>query len=130
VDSVGINSIGKQATVDVFLSVVEIVEAFIVSQDKSKIIVSNASGRKVIIALSSDPDIRIQEEFEGQLRNILAIEIKGVPMSATHTTGLGRLRNRIGRLRNRIIGLLDGYLSGGRRSNHASAGVADHQLLV
>jgi hypothetical protein len=27
--------------------------------------------------LSSDPDIRIQEEFEGKLRNILAIEIKG-----------------------------------------------------
>jgi hypothetical protein len=71
------NTIGKQATVDVFLSVVEIVEAFIVSQEKSKIIVSNASERKVIIALSSDPDIRIQEEFEGQLRNILAIEIKG-----------------------------------------------------
>jgi serine phosphatase RsbU (regulator of sigma subunit) len=43
----------------------------------SKIIVHNASKRKVIIALSSDPDIRIQEEFEGQLRNILAIEIKG-----------------------------------------------------
>lgn len=37
----------------------------------------NASKRKVIIALRSDPDIRIQEEFEGQLRNILAIEIKG-----------------------------------------------------
>jgi len=27
--------------------------------------------------LSSDPDIRIQEEFEGKLRNIPAIEIKG-----------------------------------------------------
>jgi len=27
--------------------------------------------------LSGDPDIRIQEEFEEKLRNILAIEIKG-----------------------------------------------------
>ncbi len=71
------NVIGKQATVDVFLSVIEIVKNFIVSQDSSKIIVHNASKRKVIIALSSDPDIRIQEEFEGKLRNILAIEIKG-----------------------------------------------------
>jgi XcyI restriction endonuclease len=71
------NAIGKQATLDVFLSVGEIVKGFIVSQDNSKIIVRNASQRKVIIALSSDPDIRIQEEFEGKLRNILAIEIKG-----------------------------------------------------
>jgi hypothetical protein len=71
------NAIGKQATVDVFLSVVEIVKKFIVSQDSSKITVNNASKRKVIIALSSDPDIRIQEEFDGELRNILAIEIKG-----------------------------------------------------
>jgi hypothetical protein len=31
----------------------------------------------VIIALSADPDIRIQEEFGGELRNKVAIEIKG-----------------------------------------------------
>jgi hypothetical protein len=71
------NTIGKQATLDVFLSVIEIVKSFIVSQDRTKISVHNASKRQVIIALSSDPDIRIQEEFEGKLRNILAIEIKG-----------------------------------------------------
>lgn len=71
------NVIGKQATLDVFLSVIEIVKNFIVSQDSAKITVHNASKRKVIIALSSDPDIRIQEEFEGKLRNIIAIEIKG-----------------------------------------------------
>jgi hypothetical protein len=71
------NAIGKQATLDVFLSVTEIAKRFIVSQDTTKIAVRNASRRKVIIALSSDPDIRIQEEFESKLRNILAIEIKG-----------------------------------------------------
>jgi hypothetical protein len=31
----------------------------------------------VIIALSADPDLRIQEEFGGELRNKVAIEIKG-----------------------------------------------------
>jgi hypothetical protein len=71
------NTIGKQATIEVFLSVIEIVKGFIISQDNSKITVRNASKRKVIIGLSSDPDIRIQEEFEGKLRNIVAIEIKG-----------------------------------------------------
>ena len=71
------NTIGRQATLEVFLSVAEIIKRFIVSQDSTKIVVQNASKRRVIIALSSDPDIRIQEEFEGKLRNILAIEIKG-----------------------------------------------------
>ncbi len=83
------NVIGKQATLDVFLSVIEIVKSFIVSQDSTKITVHNASKRKVIIALSSDPDIRIQEEFEGKLRNILAIEIKG-------GTDVSKAHNRAG----------------------------------
>jgi hypothetical protein len=83
------NAIGRQATLDVFLSVVEIVKKFIVSQDSAKIAVHNASKRRVVIALSGDPDIRIQEEFEGKLRNILAIEIKG-------STDVSNAHNRAG----------------------------------
>ena len=71
------NAIGKKATIDVFVSVAEIVKDFIVSQDAKKIAIRNASKRKVVLALSTDPDIRIQEEFEGKLRNKVAIEIKG-----------------------------------------------------
>jgi hypothetical protein len=71
------NAIGKKATLDVFVSVAEIVKDFIVSQDARKILIVNASKRKVLLALSTDPDIRIQEEFEGKLRNKVAIEIKG-----------------------------------------------------
>jgi hypothetical protein len=61
----------------VFVSVAEIVKKFIISRDTKKITVRNASKRKVFIALSTDPDIRIQEDFNGKLRNKLAIEIKG-----------------------------------------------------
>ena len=71
------NAIGKKATLDVFVSVAEIVKDFIVSQDARKILITNASKRKVLLALSTDPDICIQEEFEGKLRNKVAIEIKG-----------------------------------------------------
>src|SRR5258708_10618001 len=73
------NAIGKKATLDVFVSVAEIVKPFIVSQDARKISIINASKRKVLLALSTDPDIRIQEEFEGKLRNKAAIEITGGP---------------------------------------------------
>ena len=71
------NAIGRKATLDVFVSVAEIVKDFIVSRDTRKITLINASKRKVVLALSTDPDIRIQEEFEGKLRNKVAIEIKG-----------------------------------------------------
>lgn len=71
------NAIGKKATLDVFVSVAEIVKDFIVNQDSRKITIINASKRRVVLALSTDPDIRIQEEFEGKLRNKVAIEIKG-----------------------------------------------------
>lgn len=71
------NAIGRQATLDVFRSIGEIVKRFIVGKDSTRITVRNASKRKVMIILSSDPDVRIQEEFEGELRNVLAIETKG-----------------------------------------------------
>jgi hypothetical protein len=71
------NTIGKRATSDVFLSVAEIVKGFIVSRDSARIVLHNSAKRKVVIRLSTDPDIRIQEEFGGQLRNKVAIEIKG-----------------------------------------------------
>jgi hypothetical protein len=71
------NAIGRKATLDVFVSVAEIVKDFIVTRDSRKITITNASKRKVVLALSADPDIRIQEEFEGKLRNKVAIEIKG-----------------------------------------------------
>ncbi len=107
------NAIGKQATLDVFLSVVEIVKGFIVSQDNTKITVHNASKRKVIIALSSDPDIRIQEEFEGKLRNILAIEIKGgTDVSNAHNRAGEAEKSHRKAKKTGLPGLLDDYLSG------------------
>ncbi len=59
------NAIGKKATLDVFLSVSEIVKDFVVDHGARKISVVNASKRKVFLTLAADPDIRIQEEFGG-----------------------------------------------------------------
>lgn len=71
------NAIGRRATIDVFLAVGEIVEQYAISKDSKRIVLRNASKRKVVISLGADPDIRVQEEFAGKLRNITAIEIKG-----------------------------------------------------
>ncbi len=69
--------IGKQAIEDAYLAVIEIVKGHILDQTDRKLIVKNASGRKVIIGLGSDPDIGIAEEFANQLRKKVAIEVKG-----------------------------------------------------
>jgi hypothetical protein len=69
------NAIGKQATVDVFLSIGEIVKDSIIKREDRRLTVRNASARAVVIALASDPDVRIQEEFGGKLRNKVAIEL-------------------------------------------------------
>jgi hypothetical protein len=71
------NAIGKRAAVGGFLAVAELVEGHVTSQDGRKITIQNAAGQRVVIALANDPDIRIQEDFEGRLRNKVAIEIKG-----------------------------------------------------
>lgn len=71
------NTIGKQATIDLFLAISEIVKHHIIARDERKITIQNASKRKVVIALASDPDISIQEEFGRLMRNKVAIEIKG-----------------------------------------------------
>jgi hypothetical protein len=72
------NSIGRQAVMDAFLSIREIVKDHISQEQEGKITVMNSAGRTVVIALAADPDVRIQEElFSGKLQNKVAIEIKG-----------------------------------------------------
>jgi hypothetical protein len=71
------NTIGRQAVVDAFLSIREIVKEHIAEEQEKRITVKNSAGRIVVIALAADPDVRIQEEFSGKLQNKVAIEIKG-----------------------------------------------------
>ena len=63
------NAIGRQAMIDVFLTIADICKDHIIKREERKLILHNAAGRTVIIALSGDPDVRIQEEFAGDLRN-------------------------------------------------------------
>ncbi len=71
------NVIGKEATRDVFLALSEIVETYITERLNQCLVLKNASGRRVVLSLGSDPDIRIEEDFSGSLRKKIAIEIKG-----------------------------------------------------
>jgi hypothetical protein len=71
------NEIGKGATVGVFLAIKEIVGDHIERETAQTIFMCNSAGRKVRITQAADPDVRIEEEFEGEYRPKTAIEIKG-----------------------------------------------------
>jgi len=71
------NAIGRQAIVDVFLSIKEVLKGHIVKEEKAALVLRNSAGRKVTVVLGSDPDVRIEEEVGGKLQRKAAIEIKG-----------------------------------------------------
>ena len=71
------NRIGQQATKDVFLAIAKIVRKAVIEQTENRLTIKNSSGTIVFISLSSDPDVSIQFQQSGALRNKLAIEIKG-----------------------------------------------------
>jgi hypothetical protein len=71
------NIIGKKATADVFIVIAEIVRPHIVTRTERAITVENLAGRRIVIALASDPDVSLEEEVGGWRRKHVAIEIKG-----------------------------------------------------
>jgi len=70
--------IGKAAMSEVFMAITGLVEAFVVSKREKRLSIKNASGRTVVISLSHDPDVSIQELMEDSRPNKkVAIEVKG-----------------------------------------------------
>ena len=81
---------GIAANEVVFQIIREIVVDAIEEQDSNRLVLNNASGRKVKISFSSDPDIRIVESLDSKdAHYIIAIEIKG-------GTDYSNIHNRIG----------------------------------
>ncbi|HYA39853.1 MAG TPA: XcyI family restriction endonuclease, partial [Syntrophobacteraceae bacterium] len=82
-------AIGKKAMADVFMAVTEIVKKHIIKEEQRKLTIKNASGRTVIIALSSDPDVSIVEMIGATEHLKVAIEVKG-------GTDVSNVHNRAG----------------------------------
>jgi hypothetical protein len=69
--------IGEDAMRDVFLTVADIVEKYIIDREIKKLVVRNSTGRLVTITRSSDPDVSVTERIGQQVHNKVAIEVKG-----------------------------------------------------
>lgn len=70
--------LGRKAVEALYVSILEIVKPYVSHTDKSKIVITNSSGRTVTIVFGADPDIRIHEETEPkQVHYKVAVEVKG-----------------------------------------------------
>jgi hypothetical protein len=83
------NLIGKIAMRSIFLVIAEIVKGHVIDQSERKLIVKNSAGREVAILLGTDPDVAIRETFGKDVRNRVALEIKG-------GTDNSNVHNRVG----------------------------------
>lgn len=81
--------IGKKAMQDVFMAITEIVRKHITKQEVNRLWLTNASGRTVVVSLSSDPDVSVQEIIGDRTHNKVAIEVKG-------GTDISNIHNRAG----------------------------------
>ena len=75
----GVNvKLGTAAINDVFKLIHDIVNSSITAETPHSIELINSANRKVFIGFSNDPDIFIRDEMvTGNMRNIIAIEVKG-----------------------------------------------------
>lgn len=81
--------IGKIAMKEVFAAITAIVERHVIERKENRLTLKNSAGRSVLISLSHDPDVCIQEIVGGRVHHKVAIEVKG-------GTDLSNAHNRAG----------------------------------
>lgn len=69
--------IGKAAMQEVFAAITEVVGKYVTEKGPKRLTLMNAAGRKVIISLSHDPDVSVQEMVGDRVHSKVAIEVKG-----------------------------------------------------
>jgi hypothetical protein len=85
--SVDIGTVAIERVLDVIAG---LVKPYTTNREDKLVEVTNASGRRVLIELASDPDIVIREQLQPDAyRNVVAIEIKG-------GTDFSNIHNRLG----------------------------------
>jgi len=70
-------AIGKEAMQGVLVAISEIVAKRLMKSEHKKLTVKNAAGRLVIISLSHDPDVAIDEQIGNVTHRKVALEVKG-----------------------------------------------------
>jgi hypothetical protein len=69
--------IGKTAMKELFVVITEVVSKFIVEKKENRLELRNSAKRTVVIALSHDPDVSVQERIGKGVHYKVAIEVKG-----------------------------------------------------
>ena len=69
--------IGKVAMKEVFITIKRIIGHHAIESTDTRLLIKNSAGRLVTVALSHDPDVRVEERVGGRLHQRVAIEVKG-----------------------------------------------------
>lgn len=69
--------IGKKAMQEIFIAITEILGKSVKKKEPKRLTLENAAGRTVLVSLSHDPDVSVQEMVEDRVHNKVAIEVKG-----------------------------------------------------
>lgn len=84
------NLIGQGGVAEVLNLVNSIVpQASVISASPTVVVFTNASGRKVTVAMSPDPDVSVVEEVGNALQPVLAIEVKAGTDASNRLNRLG-----------------------------------------
>ncbi len=62
---------------DLFVAMKEVVSKYIQQATENRLTLKNSAGRIVLISLSHDPDVSIQEQVSNRIHRKVAIEVKG-----------------------------------------------------
>ena len=81
--------LGKTATTEVFEMIERLVRSYVQKKTPQRLELENDSGRTVLVAFASDPDIAISEELPSAMRPLVSVEIKG-------GRDVSNIHNRIG----------------------------------
>ena len=69
--------IGQTAMKEVFVAITDLVGKHAIEKTEKKLILKNSVGRTVLITLSRDPDVAIQERVGDSVHQLVAVEVKG-----------------------------------------------------
>ena len=120
--------IGQVATKGVLDAIATALVDYVVERAARSLLARSPNGRTFTIALSSDPDVAVQETISGDVTNVLAIEIKGGSDAANVYNRGGEAENRTKPPKNEVI------TSAGRSSEPAGSTLtssgADHQRRI
>ena len=103
--------IGKKAMQEIFVVIGEIVRKYTTTKETNRLTIRNSARRTILITMSHDPDVRVEEVVGESLHHRVAIEVKGgTDASNAHNRAGEAEKSHLKSKGSRLSGVLDNHL--------------------